>query len=339
MDILDWDIEGIIEMGVETDTGKLLGRDVSIQSLVAEGYHAIFLALGGWDSRLTRTGGGGESIPVPGCHLLIDIMKAGSQGYPPVKLNGHTVVVGGPNLTMHMIQRIKEVGAEKVTVLMREAAPVDWDDAGILMDHGISRLYGDKDRLTAVELTQIESRQTQKTDADHIIFAAGRMPELVFMPVAAQENGEDAPADNAPATGWEAVPPYKQAAYYNETGLMARGDVLTDFSAAIKAIAAGRRAAASIHRSIYGIGLELPDNVVNPETPIQNVSSVSRVSAHPRQVMPTSDEDQVALGMELERGFDAEAARAEAGRCLQCGLICYRRESAVEELRSAAASS
>jgi formate dehydrogenase beta subunit len=339
MDILDWDIEGIVEMGVGIETGKLLGRDVSIQSILGEGYHAVFLALGGWDSRLTRTGGGGETGPLPGCHLLIDVMKAGTQGYPPVQLNGHTVVVGGPNLSLQMIQRIKELGAEKVTVLMREAAPVDWGDTEILMTCGISRLYGEGDRLSAVELMDIEDQQTRRTDADHIIFAAGRMPELIVMPAAAPENGEEALTESSPVGGWEAVPPYKQTAYYRETGLMARGDVLTDFSAAIKAIAAGRRAAASIHRSIYGIGLELPDNVVTPETPVQNVTSVSRVPAYPRQIMPLADEGQVARGMELERGFGPDAAQSEASRCLQCGLICYRRESTAGEVRTAAASS
>jgi formate dehydrogenase beta subunit len=338
MDILDWDIEGIVEMGVGIETGKLLGRDVSIQSLLSEGYHAVFLALGGWDSRLTRTGGGGEASPVPGCHMLIDVMKAGSQGYPPVQLKGHAVVVGGPNLSSPMIQRIKELGADKVTVLMREAAPTAWDDAEILVGYGISHLYGEQDRLSAVDLVHIENRQTRKTEADHVIFAAGRIPELIFTPAAAPENDEAAPVENAPVAGWKALPPYKQTAYHQEIGLMARGDVLTDFSAAIKAIAAGRRAAASIHRSIYGIGLELPDNVVTPDTPIQDVTRVSRVSAFPRQIMPLADEDQVARGMELERGFDSDAAQSEANRCLQCGLICYRRESDAEETRAAAAS-
>jgi formate dehydrogenase beta subunit len=59
MDILDWDIEGIAEMGVEIETGKALGRDVSVANLLAQGNDAVFLAVGGWDSRLARTGGQG----------------------------------------------------------------------------------------------------------------------------------------------------------------------------------------------------------------------------------------------------------------------------------------
>jgi len=339
MDILDWDIEGIVEMGVKTETGKMLGRDISVEDLLAEGYNAVFLAVGGWDSRVARTGGRGESSPVPGCHLLIDVMKAGSQGYPQVKLSGPVVVVGNPNLSAPMIQRIKELGAAKVTVLMREAAPVELGDCEILVDHGIGRLFGQGGNLSAVELIHTESHQARKIDANHVIFAAGRLPELVFIPAPGAENDENKPDEGTVALEWEAMPPYKQPAYHQETGLMAKGDVLTDFSAAIKAIAAGRRAAASIHRSLYGIGLDLPDNVVTPQTPVQNVDRVFRVPERPRQIMPLADEGQVARGMELEKGFDARTAKSEADRCLQCGLICYRRQPASEEKQVVAAGS
>jgi formate dehydrogenase beta subunit len=336
MDILDWDIEGIIEMGVKTETGKMLGRDITIEDLLAEGNNAVFLAVGGWDSRVARTGGRGEHSPVPDCHLLIDVMKAGRQGYPRVDLDGHVMVVGNPNLSAAMIQRIKELGAKKVTVLMREAAPVDFGDCEILTDQGISRLFGQGGRLSAVELIHTESRKAANMDTNHIVFAAGRMPELVFIPAPATENSENKPTEETVALEWEALSPYKQPAYHRQVGLMAEGDVLTDFSAAIKAIAAGRRAAASIHRSIYGIGLDLPDNVVTPETPIQNVNRVSRVPMRPRQIMPLANEGQIVLGMELEKGFDAAKAQSEAERCLQCGLICYRRESVTEEKQAVA---
>ncbi len=342
LDILDWDIEGITQMGVRAETGKMLGRDINIEDLLAEGYNAVFLAVGGWDSRLARTGGRGESSPVPGCHLLIDVMKAGSQGYQEVRFSGHAIVMGTPNLSAAMIRRIEDMGAQKVTVLMHAAAPADLGNARIMAGQGISRLYGRDGKLTAVELIDVEKGQAQKMDADHVIFAAGRMPELLFIPAPADENDEDGaktPAEGTAPLEWEALPPYKQPAHHHEIGLMAEGDVLTDFSAAIKAIAAGRRAAASIHRSMYGIGLELPDNVVTPEAPIQNVDRVSLVPIRPRQIMPMADESQTAKGMELEQGFDGDKARTEAGRCLQCGLICYLRESAVEEQQAVAANS
>ena len=59
MDILDWDIEGVIEMGVQAETGKALGSDFSADSLFEGDVEAVFLATGGWDSRLARGAGAG----------------------------------------------------------------------------------------------------------------------------------------------------------------------------------------------------------------------------------------------------------------------------------------
>lgn len=338
MDILDWDIEGITEMGVNTETGQVLGKDLSIIDLLDQGHNAVFVAVGGWDSRLARTGGKGETSPVPGCHLLIDIMKSGSQGYPQVRLNGHVVIIGNPNMATAMIQRCKDLGAQKVSVLMREAAPADLEGAEIMADSGISRLYGQDQSLAAVDLTDLNSGKIRKVDADHIVFAAGRLPELVFIP-APVEPEDETTREAAPGMVWEALPPYKQPAYRQEIGLMAHGDVLTDYSAAIKAIAAGRRAAASIHKSMYSIPLDLPDIVVTPNTPVQNVHQVSLVSVRQRKIMPLASESEVSKGAELEQGYDAAKAQSEADRCLQCGLICYLREAETQEAGQAAINS
>jgi len=47
-----------------------------------------------------------------------------------------------------------------------------------------------------------------------------------------------------------------------------------------------------------------------------------------RQIMPLADAGQTAQDLELEKGFSPDAAKAEAERCLQCGLICYLRDKA-----------
>ncbi len=337
-DILHWDIEGIAEMGVTLEAGQALGRDIAIADLLAQGNKAVFLALGGWDSRLTRTGGQGEAGPIPGCHLLIDIMKAGIEGYPEVKLNGHVTIIGNPNLSAAMVERCKALGAQKVTVLLRKAAPMDLDESDVLIDQGISRLFGTGNTLTSVEQTDLVQGTTRIVDTDHIIFAAGRMPELIFVQPPVEEEGESEP-EQGPLQ-WEAFPPYKQPAYQHQAGLMAKGDEMTDFSAAIKAIGAGRRAAASVHKSIYGIAFDMPDNILTPQTEklIQNVDRVFLVPVKPRQIMPTANPNQISQGMEMERGYSKTEAQAEANRCLQCGLICYKHEapeSAVQEAASA----
>jgi hypothetical protein len=306
-------------------TGTALGRDITIAELLTQGVNGVLVAVGGWDSRLARTGGKGDVSPVPGCHLLIDAAKAGSDGYPQIQLNGHVIIVGSPYLNDALMERCKALGASEITLLVREAAPGDFRDVNVQTNLGILRLYGQGDRLQAVDLIHLDSREIRHMEADHIIFAAGRIPELIFIPAALPEGEQDSQKTIAAKDAWEAFAPYKQPDAYGQYGLLAQGDAMTDFSAAIKAIAAGRRAAASLHQGIYGISSDLPDNVVTPSTPVQNVDRVFHVPANVRQTMPLADANQLSRGSELEMGYSSESARKEAARCLQCGLICYLR--------------
>jgi NADPH-dependent glutamate synthase beta subunit-like oxidoreductase len=323
MDVLDWDIEGIREMGVSIETGMKLGKDISVSGLLAQGMRAVLVAVGGWDSRLARTGGKGDVSPVPGCHLLIDVAKTGSEGYPQIKLHGHAIVIGSPNLDDALIQRCKALGASNITMLTRQDAPGQVEGVEVIAGQGIQRIYGQGDHLEAVELIHLKTSETQRMDADHIIFAAGRIPELVFIP-SAETKEDQSPTETAGGpVKWEAFAPYKQPAYHKEVGLMSTGDVVTDFSAAIKAIASGRRAAASLHQAMYGIATDLPENVITPNIAVQNVDRVFHVPKKQRQTMPLADAGQLSGGAELELGYSAQSAQKEADRCLRCGLICY----------------
>jgi len=45
-ELLNWEIEGILRAGIEVKTGVALGQDFSLDSLFAEGYRAVVLAIG-----------------------------------------------------------------------------------------------------------------------------------------------------------------------------------------------------------------------------------------------------------------------------------------------------
>jgi hypothetical protein len=99
--------------------------------------------------------------------------------------------------------------------------------------------------------------------------------------------------------------------------------VLADYGAAIKAIGAGRRAAASIHQIMHGLSPNLTEQVITPQSVLQNVYHVEKVQANQRQIMPICSGKELAICGEIERGFSTDMAQEEASRCLQCGLICY----------------
>ncbi len=163
--------------------------------------------------------------------------------------------------------------------------------------------------------------------SDTLILESGRLPELIFcvdQPVGEAADAGEKPKLSADQLEWRAMVSYRNPEHGRANGLLTDGDVITDFSAAIKAIGAGRRGAASIHRLLYGLDLELPRDVLTGKTLIQNVDRLEEVKSAPRQVMQLNDiHDIPGLALEIEKGFNEEQALAEARRCLRCGLICY----------------
>jgi NADPH-dependent glutamate synthase beta subunit-like oxidoreductase len=180
-----------------------------------------------------------------------------------------------------------------------------------------------------LDTVDIKTRGKTTIAAQNLIIATGRFPELIFIKSKAEELEVGEPADRP--LRWEATPPYKQPAFKNEVGLFAEGDVLADYSAAIKAIGAGRRAAASLQQMMYGIDPSLTEHVITPQSILQNVDHVESVAACQRRIMPLCSSRELAVCGEIERGFNSEMARAEASRCLQCGLICYEPSVEIEE--------
>jgi len=337
-DILDWDIKGVIEMGVAAETGKALGKDITVNGLLQEGYKAVFTALGGYDSRLARNEGRPAPPPIPGMQLLIDFMKT-----PPVvgDLPGDVVIAGGDPLAVEAALACKKQGCRNVTLILRDAentADLDEKTRQSLQDSGVPalfqtavrRLLGAEDDLKALEIVDLSSLETRTISAALLIISAGRFPEMIFSrPDVAEKNAEDGEGEQAAADGrWIGRLSRQTPDRVDAPGMLGSGAVLSDYSGAIKAIAGGRRAAASLHQIMLGMEPALPDNLLNSRSIIQNVDHVEHVAPVPRTIMPLSIPREIAGGAEIEKGFSPEDAAAEAKRCLQCGLICYQRTEA-----------
>ncbi len=322
--ILKWDIDGILEMGVDAKTGQMLGRDVTVASLLDDGYEAVFLASGGWDSRLARGAEKTVDVPLPGGCLLLDLLRSGKKGHGTVSCGSHTVIAGGEGLAGEALAKARSLGADTVTFIFRDSpdkttvSALTEAGANVISRAGVSRLFGDSESLTGLDVLNVDTGETRLLEANTLVFSSGRFPELIFT---RPSDGHD--AESRPGA-WSAIPPYKQPDHAGEAGLFGKGDALTDFSGAIKAIGAGRRAASAIHKLIYDIPLDLPENVLKPDAAIQNVDHVEAVAASQRRIMPLADSRDLAQLAELEKGFDTTAAQTEASRCLNCGLICYR---------------
>ncbi len=331
LDSLDYDLAALPEMGVTVTTGKAAGRDFTIDALLAENYETVFLASGGWDSRLAAQ----EELvstpsPIPGAFLLIDLLT-----HPENITCGTEVVLYAnelpPELATKAVEACRQAGAGNITLLVREKQdPPDIPGITVIAPAALKRLEGTGPAITGAAYTDLNTGQEHLLAAETIIFAAGRFPELIFArpPAESTEEGQQPEEETVPPgtpVDWQAVPPLKNPLLTTQPGLFAAGEPLSDIDAAVKAMAAGRRGAAAMHMIMYGDPLSLPDNVITCNSVIQTVESLEGVSKIPRQIMPHNDRQAVAEGAELEAGFSEQTARNEADRCLQCGIICYER--------------
>ena len=342
-EILDWDIQGVLDMGVNAQTGKTLGVDFTIDSLLQDGCQAVFTALGGWDSRLARNAGVSAESPIPGVYLLMDFMKshhaaADGQDSAPIACPAHAVIFGGGKMGLAAAGLCLEKGSDEVTVLFRESednVEIDSQEienlrsqgARVIFGAAVNRLFGQKDNLDEIEYVELADGTIKQLPANMIVVASGRLPELVFSrPPLPEDENENASSTDMPAQAdgqWIGAYTYKRPEHQHEMGWFSEGDVPSDYSGAIKAIGGGRRAAATVHKIINNIELDLPNNVLTARSVIQNVNRVEQVAASPREIMPQASPRELAANQEIEKGFTKEMADAESRRCLQCGLICY----------------
>jgi NADPH-dependent glutamate synthase beta subunit-like oxidoreductase len=331
-EILEWDIDGILEMGVKAETGQVLGKDLTVDTLLRGDVDAVFLAAGGWDSRMARGATTEIESPIPGTYMMVDLLNPSVKGSETISSGSHVVILEGGKLALETARMCKNSGADKITILYREDllnSPItdaDVKELGIegldvIYNAGLHWLRGEADRLIELDIIDTQTRAISTIPVQSLIIATGRYPELIF--VENKPAGSEAGQTSDQYLRWEAFAPYKQPAFKDEVGLFAEGDVLADYSAAIKAIGAGRRAAASIQQILYGLDPSVTENVITPQSLIQDVDQVENVAACQREIMPICSGRELAVCGEIERGFSKEAAQAEASRCLQCGLICY----------------
>lgn len=329
-EVLDWEIQGILDMGVTAQTGLAFGKDINLTNLFGQGYEAVLVATGGWDSLLLR---GGLPAPAPaldGLYLMLPLSLAWARGQKP-PIGKSVVIIGGGKQALATARQCLKQGAARVTVLFRRqenqlGIPKEDMDAARIEGINIydatrvTRLTGRGDRLTGLSFAEIWPNEHEsgelKLEADTVIAASGRLPEMIFTLTGEQ--------DELPV--WQTVMPYRAP---NELlpGLFDAAEPVSDFRAAVEAIGAGRRAAASIHRYLTGQEVTAPANMLTTTSRLIDVDSlVDLREAPPRQQMTeATPEERLNPRAEIEKGLSEEQAKTEAKRCLNCGLICYYR--------------
>ena len=336
-DILDWEIEGIQEAGVEFQLGQRLGVDMTVESLLKEENEAVLIAIGGWDTQMPQRTQGNILKPLPGIYLLIDYLLAQREGKPRV-LGKRIFIIGGGLAGLEAARIHIREDAREVHILFRcprDQAPFledvikDAEEQGIQLHFqtAITRMMGKGEDLTHVEIIDMslpEGEELEVLEADTILTGAGRFPELIYVP-RLNDDGEVELIEGD--LSWETLVPYAGPAAQDIMGIFRSGEATGDYRAVVEAIGSGRRSANTVQRYFSEDSITGPFNMIHANTSVLSLKEIEPVSEAPREIVPVrSDEELLAdPSAEIEWGFTEEQALRESKRCLQCGLICYRR--------------
>ena len=320
-DRLDDDIQAILDTGVEVKHGLRIGQDITIQQLRAE-YDAVLITIGAsTDKKL-----GIEGEDAEGVLSAVQFLRAVGKKEIPDLTGQEVAVIGGGNVSMDAVRTAVRLGAKKVSIVYRRRTA----DMTALPDEIEGAI------AEGVELQTLKA--PSKIDADengHIrgIYVTPQMiskikdgrasvkptgEEDLYIPcstliVAIGQNIEFKHFEEAgfPVERGR-IMSEKYGGFANIPGVFAGGDCATGPATVIRAIAAGKVAAANIDEYL-GFRHEISCDVEIPEPNLDDKTPCGRVNMTEREACERiHDFDGV------ENCMTECEAKQEAGRCLRC---------------------
>jgi heterodisulfide reductase subunit A len=336
-EILDGEINNILRLGIETQTGKRLGFDFTLEDLRTEGYQAVFLGIGA--HRSLKMGIRGEE-DFEGVVDAVDFLREVNLG-ERARPGKRVVVIGGGNVAIDAARAAVRLGCEQVSIVYRrsrEEMPAYPEEIEGALSEGVEIHYltaplgivGTNGKVSGFECIQTELGPPDESgrrrpvpvegsefviDCDAVIPAIGQQPEVDW---AVDEDGLEITRRNTlvvdPHTMQTAVP-----------GVFSAGDSVSGPATVIEAVASGHKAVEAIHRYINGEDLTLyAEEVEAREPPGQEWREIPEdFLVEARAQLPHRDPQESKSHFdEVALGFEEEEARREANRCINCGICC-----------------
>jgi formate dehydrogenase beta subunit len=342
-EIMDWEIEGVLSAGVNAETNKAIGKDFTINSLLNDDYKAVVFSTGGIDSRKILRGNVELEQTIPGVYTLIDFLLNSSSGNK-LDVGKNVYIIGAGNSTLEAASLCLNNGAKEVSIIYpysredlvsRNIDIEKTEQTGVifLFSTAISKLMGEEDRLTGIEISKPDGDRVE-LPADTLIVATGRLSDLVFVrPNDAHDEDEEPKQES---NKWETVESYKMFNDSDNDDIfnLSENSIINDNLAVVKSIGRGRRITRAVHLYLTGKELEAQIHLIKKGMDILNTEDISNVSEERRNSMPQRisvssycSNDMFYCPDEIETGYTEEMAKKEALRCLDCGLICYKKSA------------
>lgn len=324
---LDAEIESILSLGIEAHTGVTVGKDVWMEKLQQD-YDCVYIAIGAHQDK---------KVGIPGedsrnVMSAVSLLRAIGDSHMPNFKGKNVVVIGGGNVAMDVTRSSIRLGAKKVTCVYRRRI----EDMTALPDEVTGAMAEGAEMMALAAPVRIES------DENGVATALWVQPQLIGeadksgrpRPNKAALDEVRVPADiivvaigqGIEIQGFEqAGVPIKRGTFVaglsgqvSDMGnVFAGGDCVTGPATAIRAIAAGKVAAANIdehlgYRHEIKVDVEIPTPKLNNRPPHGRINTTEREAGERK-----CDFD------DIECGLTEEGACTEASRCLRCDHFGY----------------
>ena len=326
-EMLDAEINSILSLGIETHTNVTVGKEITFEQLQQE-YDCLYIAIGAHQDKKTGIPGEHSKNVISAVEMLRDIGDDIMLDFTGKKV----VVIGGGNVAMDVTRSSIRLGAEKVTCVYRRRI----EDMTALPDEVTGAMAEGAEIMTLAAPVRIEANE------EGVAKALWVQPQLIGE---ADKAGRPRPHDAAldevrleadvivvaigqgvEISGFDAAGvPIKRGAFVaglsgqvgDMDNVFAGGDCVTGPATAIRAIAAGKVAAANIDEHL-GYHHEITVDIDIPSPKLNNRPPHGRINTTEREACQRKCDFE-----DIECGLTLEGAVTEASRCLRCDHFGY----------------
>ena len=323
---LDDEIRHILSTGIKVETNTSIGKDMPI-SKIQKKFDAIYIAIGAHIDKKIGIEGENSKNVISAVEMLRSI---GDDNYPDFK-GKNIVVIGGGNVAMDVVRSSVRLGAAKVTCVYRRRQ----EDMTALEEEVEGAI------AEGVVMETLKAPVRIEADAEGKAVALWVKPQIISKVKGGRPSPKDSkleeeriPADLIIVSIGQGIESHEfekagiPVARGNfeamdlggvgvSEGLFAGGDCVTGPATVIRAIAAGKVAAANIDEYL-GFKHTIAHDVEIPEPKMRNQEPCGRVEMHERD--PFERKCDFAC---IEDGMTEEEMLQETARCLRCDHYGY----------------
>lgn len=269
-DLVAKEIESVENLGVKIETNVIIGRSITIDELMEDGYQAVFVGSGAGLPRF---------LNIPGENLLgvysanefltrVNLMKAYNfpESPTPVKVGKKVAVVGAGNVAMDAARTAKRLGAEEVYIVYRrgeDELPARAEEVHHAKEEGIifkllnnpCAIHGNDGWVSGMEVIKQELGEPDASgrrspvpvegsnyviDVDTVIIAIGQSPNPLIRQT----------TPGLDTQKWGGIIVDEDTMKTSKDGVYAGGDTVTGAATVILAMGAGKKAAKAIDEAL-----------------------------------------------------------------------------------------